>query len=82
MRKKEFQPDDERLLHIARTKIEALNTKHGRESNYVFLLFHRPRKWNNKDKIWMGYERKRGKLTDLNSLLTHGITNNFSPDYR
>ena len=26
----------------------------------------------------MGYESKRGKLTDLNSLLTHGITENFS----
>jgi len=76
--KEEQLPEDERLLHVAKTSIEALNTKYGREKNQVFFLFHRPRKWNRKDKIWMGYERKRGKLTDLNSLLREDITDNFS----
>ena len=71
-------PGDDRLLLFAKAKIEALNTKYGHEKNQVFFLFHRPRKWNSKDKIWMGYERKRGKLTDLNSLLREGITGNFS----
>ncbi len=35
----------------------------------VFYLFHRPRCWNAEAQIWMGRERKRGKLADLNSLL-------------
>src|SRR6185437_16092534 len=39
------------------------------EKNDLFYLFHRPRKWNAHQKVWMGYERKRGKLTDLNALL-------------
>src|SRR5690606_12038488 len=34
-----------------------------------FFLFHRPRRWNAQERVWMGYERKRGKLADLNALL-------------
>ncbi len=34
-----------------------------------FLLLHRPRRWNAQEQLWMGYERKRGKLADLNTLL-------------
>ena len=34
-----------------------------------FFLFHRPRQWNVTERCWMGYERKRGKLADLNALL-------------
>ena len=35
----------------------------------IFYLFHRPRKWNPSEKLWMGHERKRGKLSDLNALI-------------
>ncbi len=38
----------------------------------IFYLFHRPRRWNAEARIWMGHERKRGKLGDLNSLLRGG----------
>src|SRR5206468_2094123 len=44
----------------------------------VFYLFHRPRRWNAKARIWMGHERKRGKLGDLNSLLRGGHPDGFS----
>lgn len=71
-------PEDEHLLELAKSQIEGLNQKYGSAQNGLFFLFHRPRKWNPKDKIWMGYERKRGKLTDLNSLLRRGSTHNFS----
>ena len=37
-----------------------------------FFLFHRPRRWNARERVWMGYERKRGKLADLNALLRGG----------
>ena len=43
-----------------------------------FYLFHRPRRWNATAKIWMGEERKRGKLGDLNSLLRSGQRDGFS----
>ena len=35
----------------------------------TFFLFHRPRRWNARERVWMGHERKRGKLADLNALL-------------
>ncbi len=44
----------------------------------VFHLFHRPRTWNEDARIWMGCERKRGKLADLNRLLRGGRRDGFS----
>lgn len=70
--------DDEQLLQLAKTQIEGLNQKYGSEKNEMFFLFHRPRRYNARDKIWMGYERKRGKLTHLNSLLRGGPPDDFS----
>jgi len=68
----EMLPEDEPLLLLARQRIEELNEKYKSLKNNIFFLFHRPRKWHPRDRIWMGYERKRGKLTDLNSLLRSG----------
>ncbi|HMC17260.1 MAG TPA: cyclic beta 1-2 glucan synthetase, partial [Albitalea sp.] len=68
----EHCPDDEALLRLARERIEALNRKYSTDDgNDVdrFFLFQRPRRWNEREKIWMGHERKRGKLADLNALL-------------
>ncbi len=53
----------------ARARIEELNEKYRRAHGDTFFLFHRPRRWNEREKVWMGYERKRGKLADLNALL-------------
>ncbi len=60
---------DEPLLLQARIGIERLNAKYRDEGRDRFLLLHRPRRWNPAERIWMGYERKRGKLADLNALL-------------
>ncbi len=60
---------DEPLLRLAQAGIEALNAKYSAAENSIFFLFHRPRRWNPQQRIWMGYERKRGKLSDLNALL-------------
>jgi cyclic beta-1,2-glucan synthetase len=38
-------------------------------SNGGFFLFHRARKWNPRERAWMGWERKRGKLEQLNAAL-------------
>ena len=76
--KEETLPEDELILRYAQTKIHELNKKYERPSNDTFFLFHRPRKWNPREKIWMGFERKRGKLGDLNELLKGGPENRFS----
>jgi len=65
----EKMPGDQALLARVMEGIEQLNYKYRRQKEYVFHLFHRPRKWNEKEKVWMGYERKRGKIGDLNAFL-------------
>jgi len=74
----ETTPEDEPLLHLAQQRIQELNEKYRGARSDVFFLFHRPRRWNPGERLWMGYERKRGKLSDLNSLLLSGSTDRFS----
>ncbi len=74
----ETQPADQPLLQRAREGIEALNIKYGNTGSDAFFLFHRPRRWNTGERLWMGYERKRGKLRALNALLRHGSMEPFS----
>ncbi len=71
-------PEDGPLLLQARNGIERLNASYPGANGDTFFLFHRPRRWNPQDKIWMGYERKRGKLADLNALLRGGAADRFS----
>jgi len=69
----EVLPGDKDLLTYAEKRIRELNTKYSSAKEDTFFLLHRPRLWNAVDKIWMGYERKRGKLGDLNAILRgHG----------
>ncbi len=61
--------DDDRLLYLVQKGIENLNDKYVKLHGDIFFLLHRSRRWNSKENIWMGYERKRGKLADLNAYL-------------
>lgn len=70
--------DDERLIALVVKKIRELNRKYPGKNHDTFFLFHRPRKWNPVDRAWMGYERKRGKLADLNGLIMENASKNFS----
>ena len=65
----ETLPGDQALIDLTAQGIAALNAKYPRASGDSFFLFHRPRRWNPQAGVWMGYERKRGKLADLNALL-------------
>ena len=60
---------DSDLIAKARLGIERLNDIYASEQRDRFFLFHRARTWNDQEKVWMGYERKRGKLADLNATL-------------
>jgi cyclic beta-1,2-glucan synthetase len=70
--------DDELLLRQAGEGISALNERHSASNGDRFYLFHRPRLWNPSQGVWMGHERKRGKLADLNALLRGKGTVRFS----
>jgi cellobiose phosphorylase len=65
----EHLPQDAALLALAQMQLEALNRKYPAAPGEHFFLFHRPRRWNPSEGVWMGYERKRGKLSELNALL-------------
>ncbi|MDK9696272.1 MAG: glycosyl transferase [Siculibacillus sp.] len=61
---------DDALLETARAAIDALNLRHGpAPSGERFLLLHRRRVFDAGEGAWMGWERKRGKLHELNRLL-------------
>ena len=63
------QPGDDKLISLARAGIEALNVAYSEDRPGIFFFFHRPRVWNPHDRVWMGWERKRGKLEQFNALL-------------
>jgi cellobiose phosphorylase len=74
----ETMPGDEELLRLARERIEELNEKYKNGGSDNFFLFHRPRQWNEQEKVFMGYERKRGKLSALNAFLRGSGSKDFS----
>ena len=49
--------------------IEALNAPLSDGRGDRFYLFHRERQWNPREGVWMGWERKRGKIEEFNRLL-------------
>jgi cyclic beta-1,2-glucan synthetase len=61
---------DAALLDIAAEGIARLNKLHGPgPAGERFVLLHRRRIWSEGQNLWMGWERKRGKLHELNRLL-------------
>lgn len=61
----ERSDDDDALLDAAVEQVRLLNERYGDR----FFFFHRERRWNPGEDKWMGWERKRGKLEELNRLL-------------
>ena len=72
----EHDPGDDELLAATAAAIDRLNERHGEApgGGARFLLFHRGRRWNESEGRWIGWERKRGKLGELNALLRGSTT--------
>jgi len=64
------------LVDLAASLIEELNQKYAHEGAGNFTLLHRHRVYNPREGVWMGWERKRGKLLDFNRML-RGVYNSF-----
>ena len=63
---------------MAGEAIARLNRLHGKgPAGDRFLLLHRRRVWSDVQRQWMGWERKRGKLHELNRLLRGATDTNF-----
>jgi len=63
------ETDADGVLTSCVNGIGELNERYGSGDRGPFYLLHRARRWNPGERKWMGYERKRGKLNDLNHLL-------------
>ena len=74
----ETVPNDKLLVRAARQMTAELNAKYAAENYTPFFLFHRPRLWNAQEGIWMGHERKRGKIEELNNFLCGRTPDVFS----
>jgi cyclic beta-1,2-glucan synthetase len=76
-------PSDLDLLTAARGGIARLNRRYGPApgGGERFLLFHRKRVWSASEGVWMGWERKRGKLHELNRLLRGASDTTFLADH-
>ncbi|MBW3661191.1 MAG: DUF3131 domain-containing protein, partial [Gemmatimonadetes bacterium] len=70
----ESLPGDDRLLAVAASALAELNERYdvGPAGTPRFLLLHRRRVWNSAEGRWMGWERKRGKIHELNHFLRGG----------
>ena len=69
---------DAALLAVAASGIARLNRRHGpTAAGARFLLLHRRRVWSAGEGQWLGWERKRGKLHELNRLLRGATDTNF-----
>ncbi|MHB0970938.1 MAG: GH36-type glycosyl hydrolase domain-containing protein [Thermoanaerobaculia bacterium] len=73
----ETLPGDDALLAEAVAGIEDLNRRHGGDLQNRFFLFHRARLWNPKEGVFMGWERKRGKIEEFNRLLRGSTETSF-----
>ena len=73
----ETVPRDAELLAAAREGIASLNERYGDGRQDRFFLFHRARQWNESEGLWMGWERKRGKIEEFNRLLRGATDTSF-----
>ncbi len=74
----EHAAGDEALLAAASDGIARLNRLHGPATGGDrFLLLHRRRMWNSGEGSWIGWERKRGKLHEMNRLLRGATDTSF-----
>jgi hypothetical protein len=63
------EADDVRILEALQKAVASLNAQHRDRAGDRFFVLHRERTWNPAEGVWMGFERKRGKLHELNRCL-------------
>ncbi|MDU4598869.1 MAG: cyclic beta 1-2 glucan synthetase, partial [Clostridium sporogenes] len=67
--KSEKEENDEEIIKEMLKRVKVLNNKYSKAGEEIFFFLNRYRQYNEKEKIWMGWERKRGKLEEFNKLI-------------
>lgn len=76
--KKEMEKEDIEIIDYGREKIYELNKKyHDRTNENVFFFLYRKRRWNSSEGSFLGWERKRGLLTQFNEYLLNNLKGDF-----
>lgn len=73
---KEFY--DEEVENAGLEAVRKLNEKYKTEGFPIFHFLYRNRVWNASEKCYLGWERKRGLLTQFNSFLMHATDSNMN----
>ncbi len=73
----ETMPEDAGYVRDALVRVKELNERYGGGSD-KFYLFHRKRLYNPAQRCWMGWERKRGKLSEFNRMLRGDTETSYS----
>ncbi len=71
--------EDDELLAYARAEVAELTERYAHDERTRFFVLHRTRLFNPGEGVWMGWERKRGKLMELNALLRGETDTTFLP---
>ncbi|GFP74160.1 GH36-type glycosyl hydrolase domain-containing protein [Clostridium fungisolvens] len=67
--KNEEEETDKDINFIGKESAKLLNEKYFKGKSEHFFFFNRKRVFNDRDNIWMGWERKRGKLMEFMAIL-------------
>ncbi|MCO5734526.1 glucoamylase family protein [Rhizobium sp. SSA_523] len=70
---------DLEVLEYARREVAGLSARYAHDGKTRFYLLHRRRLFNPSEGVWMGWERKRGKLHELNLLLRGDKDTTYMP---
>lgn len=68
---------DENIIKIAKLELTKLNRKYPNNEFPIFHFIYRKRIWNDKEKMYLGWERKRGLLNQFNEYLLGNTKNEF-----
>lgn len=75
---KQEEPFDEEIMKAGREQTRLLNEKYPSEKMGKFQFLYRRRIWNDKEKCYLGWERKRGMICELNEFLCEKINHFYA----
>jgi hypothetical protein len=71
-------PEDGVIITAALDGVKELNERYANGKKDIFYFFHRFRQYNTNQGRWMGWERKRGAIIELNDLLRGSAETSYS----
>jgi cyclic beta-1,2-glucan synthetase len=74
----EHEESDALIVQTALDDIRKLNEKYAKAGEEIFYFYNRYRQYNEKEALWLGWERKRGKLMEFNELLRGSSSTSYN----